>query len=126
MRTKTFFYTLFLQFLPLLSFAAIVPCGPGTEKDMCELCDFFDLFGNLVEFVLLVIVPPIATLLFVYAGIIMFTANGDPNNIKKAKEMMINTIVGLIIIYGAHIFISFLLSTLGIASVQWPNIQICP
>ncbi len=126
MKRKVIFFIIFLQMMPLLSFAGIVPCGPGTDKEMCELCDFFDLFANLVEFLLVVIIPPFATLLFLYGGITIYLSAGDSGKVTKGKQIMVNTIVGLVIIYGAHLFVSIFIGALGLGTVQWPNIKICP
>ncbi len=101
----------------------IVPCGG--KDNPCQLCHLFELFANLVEFVLITVVPPLAALFFVYGGILFYTAAGDPNKITKARGVLVSVVIGIAIVYGAHFFISMLLDALGVADVQWPNITIC-
>ena len=101
----------------------LVPCG--TEGNPCQLCHLFELFANLVEFILITVVPPLAALFFVYGGILFYTAMGDPTRIKKARSVLVSVLIGIAIVYGAHFFISMLLDALGVADVQWPNITIC-
>jgi len=113
-----------LPFLfPFIVFAngGLVPChGPD-----CELCDLFTLFANLVEFALTIVVPPVAALLFMYGGAMFFFNMGDPSKVDKGRSIIIATLVGVFIIYGAHFFVSMLLNALGVGDVQWPNINFC-
>lgn len=121
---KIFFSALFLLILPVFVLAdngGLVPCsGPD-----CDLCDLFQLFANLVEFVLVVIVPPVAALLIMYGGITFFTATGDPGKVEKGKKIIVAALVGIVIIYGAHFLVTMFLDALGVGEVQWPNISIC-
>ena len=124
MKKIIFFVILFFLFSPFLVGAengGLVPCsGPD-----CELCDLFQLFANLVEFVLIVIIPPVATLVFLYGGIVFYTAMGDSSKVNKGRQILISAVVGIAIIYSAHFLVSMLLSALGVGDVQWPNISIC-
>ncbi|PIV44973.1 MAG: hypothetical protein COS25_02330, partial [Candidatus Nealsonbacteria bacterium CG02_land_8_20_14_3_00_37_10] len=65
---------LFFGLIPGSVQAQLVPCGPGTAKENCELCDFFVLFDNIVKFVLQKLVPPIAALMLVFGGSMFFAA----------------------------------------------------
>ena len=125
MKKKTLFIISFLLLLPLISTAqGLVPCGPGTGKDVCQLCDLFQLFANIVQFLLVVIVPPVATLFFVWGGILFYTAMGDSGKISAAKKVLTSVIIGIAIIYGAHFIVSMILNALNVVDVQWPNINI--
>ncbi len=121
---KIYFLSLFfLLFLPsfVLANGGLVPCsGPD-----CDLCHLFELFANLVEFALVTIVPPLGALFFMYGGIIFFTAGGNPSKVEKGKQIIVATLVGIVIIYGAHLLVSMILEALDVGEVQWPNIKIC-
>ncbi len=120
------FATLFLLKVPLLVAAnnGIVPCGPGTGKEYCELCDLFQLIINLIEFFLITLVPPLAAGFFIYGGIIFYTAMGEPEKITKGRKILTSVAVGVVIVYGAHVFVTSLLGALGVVDAQWPNIDI--
>ena len=51
----------------------------------------------------------IAVLLIMYGGFIWMTAAGDPAKVEKAKKILINAIIGIIIILSAFTLVSFLL-----------------
>ncbi len=54
----------------------------------------------------------IAVALLIYAGFIWMTAQGDPAKVTKAKQIIYNTIIGLIIIFSAFAITSFLMAWL--------------
>ncbi|GEM_PF-2657596 len=93
----------------------LVSCG-GTDQPACTLCDIFVLIQNILNIFLFPIVPIIAALLFAIGGFLLFTAAGNPTNLGKAKTIFFATIIGLLIVYGAYLFISFLLQAMGVAS----------
>ncbi len=98
----------------------LIPCS-GID---CELCHIFELLSNLISFLLISIVPPVAALLFVFGGVKMLTAGGDAGKVNDAKKLMTNVVIGLVIVYSAHLLISGLLKVLG-ADVSWPDIGFC-
>jgi hypothetical protein len=123
-KVKTFIFLLFV-FSPLVARAqgGLVPCG--WEGNPCQLCHLFELFANIVEFLLVTIVPPVAALFFVYGGITYYTAMGEPTKITKAQNILKSVIIGIVIVYGAHFLVTMILGALGAADVQWPHVTIC-
>ncbi len=115
---------LFLLLAPLLTSAqgGLVPCGGAGNP--CNLCHLFELFSNIVTFLLVTVVPPIATLFLVWGGVLFYTAMGDSSKITKARGLLTSVIIGIVIVYGAHLFVSMLLNALGVVDVQWPNINL--
>jgi hypothetical protein len=55
-------------------------------------------------------VGPIAILMLVVAGIMYITAGGEDDKMQKAKRIIVATIVGIVIIYGAFAIVSTILS----------------
>ena len=104
-------------FLALPAKAALVPCGPGfpPPDDKCQLCHIFTLLDNIFDFVLFSIVPPIALIAVVIAGIYFFTSAGNPQSIGKAKQIFFSVVMGMVIIYGAYLLINGFMATIGIA-----------
>lgn len=105
--------TLFI--LPLSTQAAgLVPCG-GTLEPTCGFCHLFVLFNNIVNF-LFRLVPPVAALMLMFAGVKFFLAVENPGEVSKAKDLIKSVIIGLIIIYGAWAFVGTFLSAIGLAT----------
>lgn len=55
----------------------------------------------------------LAVIMIMYGGFIWSTSGGDPAKIDKAKKILINTIIGLIIILSSYIITAFIFSLLG-------------
>jgi len=91
----------------------LVPCG-GEGQAPCSLCHTFVLGSNILNVFLFPIVPIIAAFLIAVAGFFLFTAAGSLQGIQRARQVATATVVGLVIIYGAWLFINLLLSTLGV------------
>jgi type IV secretory pathway VirB2 component (pilin) len=54
---------------------------------------------------------PIAVLMLIAGAIMYATAGGEEENMKKAKRLILVTVVGIIIIYGAFAIVSTILSS---------------
>ncbi|HUT22466.1 MAG TPA: hypothetical protein VMX18_03670 [Candidatus Bipolaricaulota bacterium] len=59
------------------------------------------IVGRIIR-VILTLLGVILLLLLIYAGIMWMTAGGDANQVKKAKEMIINAMIGLAIVLSAY------------------------
>ncbi len=81
----------------------------GTEQSLPAL------IGKVIQ-ALLGVVGVIFLVLTVYAGIMYMTAGGDPGKVEKAKKIIINSLIGLIIVIGAYAFTSFVVTQLQSAS----------
>lgn len=56
---------------------------------------------------------PIAAIMFAYAGFIMVTAGGESSSAKtKAKDIFLNTLIGLVLALAAWLIIKLLLNIL--------------
>ncbi len=116
-------------FLPNLSQGALVPCGPGTEKETCEFCDFFVLFDNIVDFLLVPnnlnggapIVPLIAIVMIMIGGAMLYFSAEDPGMIQRAKSLLTYAIVGLILIYGAWLIVNLFIAAIGLS--DWKGLE---
>ena len=54
----------------------------------------------------------IAVVLIMYGGYVMMTSEGNPERVEKAKQILKNAVIGLIIILSAFAIVSFLLNKL--------------
>ncbi len=126
---KKIFLIVFLALLsaPFLAYAGwspgdpLVPCGPGPHRDPCELCHIFILFENIVKFVLFVLIPPLAALMIVVTGIMLYAAMGDPAKLNKAKQVMVYVVLGLVIMYGAWLIVSLFFLVIGVS--DWTGLE---
>ena len=119
----TFLALLFLSLIPAQTQAGIVPCGlseddpdqPGDQTVPCQFCHFFVMLDRIIDFVLLNIVPLLATLVLVIGGIMLFTAGGSPETLNRAKSLISAAVFGLLIIYSAWLIIGLFLQAIGLA-----------
>ncbi len=121
-------FVLFL-FVPAMAGAQdrpLVPCGPGTDID-CELCHLFEMAGRIFNLVVWRIVPSIATIMIIVAGIRFFTALGNPGELEKIKKMFIGIFAGFLLIVLAWSITVLLYRVMGAGGpVGWWNIPGCP
>ena len=67
------------------------------------------LVGSIVS-VVLNIFGALLFVLFIYAGFLWMTAQGDEKQIKKAKDIMVNAVAGLIIVMSAFSIVLFIMN----------------
>lgn len=68
--------------------------------------------GSLIN-VLLGFLGVIFLILIIYAGLLWMTAGGNEDNIKKAKSILLNSVIGLIILLSAYAISQFVISQVG-------------
>ncbi|MFH0805413.1 MAG: hypothetical protein V1901_00795 [Patescibacteria group bacterium] len=89
----------------------IVPCG-GSGQSSCTLCHIWNLASNIINFISFNLAIPIATLLFIVAGIIFLTSAGNEQKVGLAKSIFTSTVIGLLIIFCSWLLIDTLMKTL--------------
>ena len=75
------------------------------------------IVGNIIN-VLLGFLGIVLLGYLLYAGFLWMTAGGDEENVKKAKDMIKNAIIGLVIIVAAFAISSFVLQALVTATAS--------
>ncbi len=70
-----------------------------------------ELIGNIIA-VLLSVLGIIFVVLVVYAGFLYLTAAGDDAKVKKAKTLLTQSVIGLIIIVAAYAIAAFVIDAL--------------
>lgn len=100
---------LFLVAIPFIASAAgLVPCGTSSTPK-CTLCHLFVLGQNIVDFLTLTIAPALAVLAFAWAGFKILISGGSPGQRQEGMKIIRNTVIGLLIVFGAWIIINELL-----------------
>jgi len=82
-----------------------------------------DLRVSIMKIVRIVLgfVGVIALLIIIYAGYTWMTSAGNAEKIEKAKKILINAVIGLVIIFSAFAIVSFIIRALeGVLSQQGP------
>lgn len=102
----------------------LVPCGrscddPSTknidESKPCRLCDFFVMIDGWIDGLLLVFVPAVAALMIAIGGGMYMISQGNPEMLMRAKKLFIAVAFGLLIVYGAFLFVGTFLWAIGLA-----------
>lgn len=65
------------------------------------------LIGRIIQ-LLTAFMGSIALVLYIYAGIVWMTASGDKQKVGKAKEIMVWTTFGVVVMLGSYILTSFI------------------
>ena len=92
------------------------PCGkdPVTGKCVWGWQELMTLVNNIVTFALVYLTVPIAAVMFAYAGFLMVTGGEEIASAKtKAKNIFLNTVIGLVLALAAWLIIKLVLQTLG-------------
>ena len=116
-----FLFTLvaFLLFsaFPLISSAALVPCGrsdqAGTADEMCTLCHFIIGIKGLIDygFTIMVIV---GLAMLVIAGVVYIVSAGNEGMMGTAKSLMKNALIGFALILGAWLIVNTTMWIMGV------------
>ena len=107
---------LILAAAPAALAAGLVPCG-GDGEPACQLCHFFVMGKNIIDTLLLSIIPPIAILFVIIGGAYFILGSGyDSTLISKAKAIFWSVGVGLLIIYGSWLVVNLFFTVIGVAS----------
>jgi len=121
---------------PFTAQAGLVICGlseddPKTtnikEDEECTLCHLFATANNLLDGFTIYLVTPIAGLAIAWAAFRLITSGGDPSAKADAKNLLLNILKGLVIIWGAWLLIDFIIQQLvdpsGPVSMAWNKIE---
>ncbi|MFA6227633.1 MAG: hypothetical protein WC668_00375 [Patescibacteria group bacterium] len=73
--------------------------------------DLMPMIGTAIGIVLGVL-GVILVLIVIYAGFWWMTAQGDEKKVEKAKKMIYNAVIGLVIIFAAYAITNFVLAQL--------------
>ncbi|MBI2628065.1 MAG: hypothetical protein HYW71_01350 [Candidatus Niyogibacteria bacterium] len=110
-RLFAIFYFVMAIAVPLLAAGAgLIPCGTGDE--MCTLNDLGCLAGNVINFLLFYLAAPLAIISMLIGGILMITAAGNQNQLERGKSIFYNTIIGIVIAFGAWLIVNLILQSL--------------
>lgn len=114
----------FSAFLALGSFllsrgASAISTGLDTTADVAGLrttnTDIPTRIGQIIG-IALSLVGVVFLVLMVYGGFLWMTAAGDSEKVKKAKGIIVNAIIGIVIVMAAYTITFFVLQQVGEAT----------
>lgn len=79
----------------------------------CHINDIVQTFVNFMR-LLLGFVGSAVLVFFIYGGFVWLTSGGSSEKIKKGKDVVVNSIIGLIIVFGAFTIVQFISDSLGV------------
>lgn len=90
----------------------LVCCG----NEGCPPCTFYDIFitiNRVVDFILYVVIPPLAVIALIMASISLLTSEDDPSKLEQAKKTLVWIVIGLIVIYSAWFLVVSFVKFIG-------------
>ncbi|MDD5043834.1 MAG: pilin [Patescibacteria group bacterium] len=93
----------FLSFMPV--YAAI------QLKNPLKFSDPQTAIGGVIK-AIMGIVGSIALAMFIYGGLIWLTSAGNADKIKKGRDILLWSAIGLVIIFASYILVGFVIATL--------------
>jgi hypothetical protein len=83
-----------------------IPCDNGNVS-INSVSDALVILANIFR-ILVAISGSLAVLIIIVAAIYYITSAGDPGRIKRAKDMMTNVAIGLILIIVSYAVVTFI------------------
>jgi hypothetical protein len=106
------FFIFYFLFFSAPSAYAVTLLPPCIATGSCTVDQMVGVIGRAAQF-LLGIVGSVTLLIFIYGGFVWLTSGGNPDKIKKGKEIVIQTVIGLAIVFGAYAGVHFIMEALG-------------
>lgn len=102
--------------LPIVALAAVNPLAnlkQATPSFMVQKGELPKLIGDAIK-VILGLVGVALLVLTIYAGFLWGTSAGDDEKVKKAKTIIRNSVIGMVIIFAAYAITRYILKIAGI------------
>lgn len=122
-KLKAFLLAGVLAAIPFMGFALpvhAVDIGSGLDDigDQAELSDaeLPEVIGTLIK-VFLSILGIIFLVLTLYAGFLWMTAAGNPDKVSKAKTLLAQAVIGLVLILASYAISNFVVDAIGSAGL---------
>jgi len=115
--------------------SATDPKGMTKEILHCQLCHVFIMISEMINYLFVKVIPPITVLMLVIGGVMFYFGGGRPELLTRAKSLLKTVGIGLVLVYGAFMFVGLFLTILGATDMEpvknvWSNDRIftikCP
>jgi hypothetical protein len=95
--------------LPALVFAALPTAAPTIITTQEDLINKIDSIGNIIFVILLAV----AGILLIISGFMFVTAGGNPENVTRARQFLINALIGVAIALAAKGMVALIVNILS-------------
>ena len=85
----------------------IVPKCEGA----CSICDLWHLGDHIINFLLFGLAVPILTVMLIWGGVVWTASAGNPSQISRGKQIVNTGLIGVLIAFGAWVFIDTVIKT---------------
>lgn len=124
MNKKIFAYLLSFLIISIPFISAAAPLVPtcnvtgttdtaGNFAVPCDFTYFMRLINNLITFLLFTIATPFVAIILCYVGWLYISDQGSSENLKKAKGILKNVVIGYIVALIAWLVVKTILKSLG-------------
>ena len=84
-----------------------LPCKANSTPSITSMQDVLIVIGNVVR-ILIAVSGSLAIIMILVASVYYIISAGDPGRAKKAKDIIYNTIIGLVLIIMAYAIVTFI------------------
>lgn len=91
----------------------IIPaaCRGAARLSECGLPQLFQVGVNIARYIF-GIAGAVALIMFIYGGFLWMTSGGSTERVTHGKNVLINSVIALMIIFGAVTLVNFLIKSL--------------
>ncbi len=86
------------------------------DEGKCELSDILQVLIN-ISVLILGLSGSVLLMMVFYGGFLWITAGGSPDRINKGKQVLVGSVIGIFIIFGAYTAVTFLVNVLRTGNV---------
>ena len=79
------------------------------------LDDIILIAGNVATWIL-GIIGSLALLMFIYGGFVFIFSGGSQEKVTQGKQILINAVIGLVIVFSSYLIIQFTMKIMGITT----------
>jgi len=104
--------------------AQILAGVPCISSGNCTLCNMLQVVINIGTFIQ-GIVGSICLLFFVYGGFVWLTSGGAQEKVKKGREIITNSIIGMLIVLLAYFIVMTIINVVSGTTWDWSTYIKC-
>lgn len=106
---------------PKSSLENLYSCDSDEVYVPCTLCHLFIVFDQIINFTLTRLIPSLALLVIVIAGVTLIVSTGKPELVSKAKKTLLWTAAGFFLAYFSWALVTFIVTSFMDWDINWTN-----
>lgn len=96
------------------------------DKEACHsICDLVCTAANVVYFGIGVVIWIIAPIFILWSGLLLMLSRGNPEGLSKAKKMVTQVVIGLLIVLVAYLLVYTFVKVVGISGIGGFGTDVC-